>query len=140
MSSFFKTVITKTWFRILFGICVPAAAICGILYLQKYGSPFFCITYQTLGIYCTGCGAGRAAYSLVHFKLLQALDYNALFVVCAPFAAYYIIKVYLRVVCGRDILPFFNFSYRASLAILCIVVAFTILRNIPVFPFTVLAP
>lgn len=140
MKSFFKSVINKLWFRILFGICVPAIVIYGIIYLQKYGSPFFCITYQLFGIYCTGCGAGRAAYSLVHFKILQALDYNVLFVICAPFAAYYILKVYLRIVCGRDVLPFFNFSYRASLAILITVIAFTVLRNIPVFPFSILAP
>lgn len=126
--------------RILFGIGIPLIVIGLIVYLYGYGSPFPCAFYQLLSVYCTGCGAGRAAFDLIHFDILGALGHNMLFTLVSPFVAYYIIKIYIRITFNKDPLPFFNISLKLGYIILLVVVVFTILRNIPVFPFSMLAP
>ena len=99
------------WFRILIGVSLP------LLF-----------------------AAGRAAYSILHLDLLRALGFNALFVLATPFLAYYFLKIYLKIVTGRDLLPLFRVTVRQYSIAVLIILVFTILRNIPVFPFSLLAP
>ena len=56
--------------RALVGIGAPLAALGGLFYLYHYGSPFVCVFYQLTGLYCPGCGAGRALSSLIHGDIL----------------------------------------------------------------------
>jgi uncharacterized protein DUF2752 len=43
--------------------------------------PFYALTH----LLCPGCGATRALYWLLHGNLREALHYNAMFTVAAPF-------------------------------------------------------
>ncbi len=128
------------WLRVTVGIAVPLIALAGALFLYIYrvGPP--CATYQLTGIYCMGCGSGRATVALLHGDILAALGYNVLYVIFLPFILYYLLKVYISYVFGKDVLPFFKIGLKGSIAILTVVLLFWILRNIPVFPFTLLAP
>ena len=73
-----------------------------------------------------------------HF--LAALHYNAFFLLAFPFVAYYLIKQYIRFVFRKDPLPFFQIGLSAYNGIMLLVLLFWVLRNIPVFPFSLLAP
>src|SRR5882724_10704095 len=55
----------------------------------RYSSIFpGCIFYSLTGLYCPGCGSQRALSSLLHGGLLQAINYNILFIVCLPLLFY----------------------------------------------------
>ena len=126
--------------RIALGIAVPVILLLGALFLYYFRSGPPCIFYKLTGLYCTGCGTGRAAVAILHGDLLAAFGYNPLSVILAPFVAYYLLKVYIAYVFGRDLLPFFKVERGTLIAVLVIMIAFTVLRNIPVDPFVYLAP
>ena len=80
------------------------------------------------------------SFSMVHGDFLAALHYNAFFLLAFPFVAYYLIKQYIRFVFRKDPLPFFQIGLSAYNGIMLLVLLFWVLRNIPVFPFSLLAP
>lgn len=100
-----------------------------------------CSFYQWTGFLCPGCGGQRAFHHLLHGELSQALRSNALFVLALPFFAYLyytIIQIYgLKNTKYSKKLLFPNFIGKAVLWVLLL---FFIMRNIPVFPFTLLCP
>lgn len=98
-----------------------------------------CPLYVLTGIYCPGCGALRAGHALLHGRFLTALDYNALLVLAAPFLAYALAAQAIFALTGRRI-PVHDLSGRESRAIMWLFIAFMLLRNIPVYPLSVLAP
>jgi len=90
-------------------------------------------------LYCPGCGSLRATHHLLHGRVGTALGLNPLMVLAAPFAAYATASYVLRCFTGRS-LPAPRWRPWWSWAILGIVVAHGVLRNIPVEPFSWLAP
>lgn len=128
------------WVRIAAGIAAPLVFLGGFFYLYRYGSPFVCTFHAFTGLYCPGCGAGRALFSLVHGDFGAALRYNAFFLLAFPLVAYYLAKQYIRFVFHRDPLPFFHVTLSTYNRVMLAIVAFWILRNIPCVPFTFLAP
>ena len=78
--------------------------------------------------------------SLLRLDIVKAAGHNIFFVMALPFMAYYGVKEYIRIVTGRDILPFFRFGTVSTVVIATLFLAFAVLRNIPVYPFTILAP
>ena len=126
--------------RIAVGVAVPAAVLTGALFLYAFRMGPPCPIYAVSGIYCIGCGAGRACVSLLHGDLLGAMDYNLLFVLMLPFVAYFGVKVYISYVFGRDILPFPKIKLWVALVIVAVVVVFGVRRNVPIQPLSYLAP
>ncbi len=132
----------KTHFilRILVGIGVPAVIIAGIATLFLNGSPFACPFYTMTGLYCPGCGSGRAATAMVHLDFATAFRQNAMFVILIIPCAYYCLKQYVKFVFRKDIIPWKDLPKRGYQVIVIVFVLFWILRNIPFFPFNLLAP
>lgn len=131
----------KKWLRLIVGVGVPIGAIlfcCSVLWLPKTPPcPFFTLT----GIYCPGCGAGRCVTALLHLNLYAAFRFNPLMVIALPFVAYYLLKLYLAFVFGRDVLPSPKIRGSAfGITVLVVLIAYGVLRNIPFFPFNLLAP
>ena len=126
--------------RITVGISVPLLLISGIvfLYVVKKGPP--CLFFEITGLYCAGCGSGRATVALLHGDVLSALDFNIFYVALLPFLSYLMLKYYIYYVFGKDVLPFFKIGVKTALFVLAITVVFGIIRNIPAFPFVYLAP
>lgn len=127
--------------RTIVGIGVPLGAIMLIfacLYFQKTPP---CIFYEVTGLYCAGCGAGRSLLALLRGDFYASFRFQPLMFVLLPFVSYYCLKQYVAFVFQRDILPFpkIKSSY-LGIIILIIIIAFWILRNIPIFPFNTLAP
>jgi len=89
--------------------------------------------------YCPGCGSARAAHSLLEFDLTKAVDYNALLVVSLPLLGYAFISEGAAVCWGRR-LPAVVLGRRTGLIVVISVFAFWVLRNIPVYPLSLLAP
>lgn len=131
----------KLSLRILVGVGAPAAVALLILscLLLKTTPP--CLFYELTGLYCFGCGAGRAFLALLRFDIPLAFRNNPLLFCFAPFLIYGFLKYYIAFVFSRDLLPLPAIRSRAfGIGIILLLVAFMILRNIPVFPFTLLAP
>ncbi|ABF40886.1 conserved hypothetical protein [Candidatus Koribacter versatilis Ellin345] len=94
--------------------------------------PFHALT----GFFCPGCGSTRALYLLVHGHPLAAFGENALAVTLLPFLIYELLAVLSRR------LPVISTRLRpwAVWTLFAVVLAFSILRNIPGAPFNLLAP
>ena len=105
-------------------------------------SSFFipCPFHYLTGLHCPGCGSQRALHQLVHFNIWGAFRYNPLLVLTLPLIIWGL---------GTSL---YNFIYRTKhrvnlfynnrflYAFFGIVILFWILRNIPIEPFTYLAP
>ena len=119
-----------------------AAAAVPVLYRYNPMQVHFyprCPLYVMTGIYCPGCGALRAGHALLHGHLLTALDYNVLFVVALPFLAYALLAQGVQAVTGRR-LPTYQMSGGETKAVMWALILFMLLRNLPVYPLSVLAP
>ena len=126
--------------KALVGAGVPLFLTAAAVLLYTVRVPLACPSYLLLHIYCPGCGSGRAAYSLIHGHLADAFKYNPFFVTVLPFIMYYILYAYLKYVFGVKRLPMFNPGKKTILTVIVILLAFFVFRNIPVYPFTLLAP
>ena len=109
------------------------AAVCVILLAAPPGSPRAkwlpkCMVYQNTGLYCPGCGCTRALSALLRGDLKASLHNNLLLIPGSLLAALLVVK------------PQISLRRPVAIAIVAIIVAFTVLRNIPCAPFTALAP
>ena len=120
----------KKWFFLLpIGIVCTGLAVLLFLYpADQYTFWPKCMFHEWTGLYCPGCGNTRALSALLHGNLSDSLKKNILFIPA-------VITVVLTVVYPRIA---FNRVFAWSVAI--IVILFFILRNIPCYPFTLLAP
>ena len=129
--------------RIALALCAGAIAATGAVYLyhhDPYSYPLPCIFYLMTGLYCPGCGAGRACYSILHLRFADALCYNPLMTILLPLIGLYIVVRGLDwVITGGNHIDR-KISVRFLVAILAAVIVYGVLRNIPAFPFTLLAP
>lgn len=121
-----------------FGVLSLAAA--GLVWVYRaFGFGIPCVFRLFTGLYCPGCGTMRAAVALLGGNFALAARYNPLLLVFAP--------VLLALVCGEvwgylsghgtpRVLKKIELPLCAALVALAVV--FTVLRNLPFFPF--LAP
>jgi hypothetical protein len=98
-----------------------------------------CPFYFLTGFYCPGCGTLRALHQLLHGRLLAAFRYNPLTVLVLPFLIYAAIRKVTGLLTGRR-LPQIYIRSVWIWVVFVVVLGFWILRNIPVYPFTMLAP
>lgn len=98
-----------------------------------------CPLYVWTGLYCPGCGSQRAIHSFLHGRFMEVLHFNFLMVPAGVFILYHVVRPYIQKKAGVK-LPDFLYSPKTPWIILVIVILFWILRNIPVVPFTWLAP
>lgn len=123
------------------GVAVVAGLACGAIWLGdplSAGGPLpVCPTKALLGIDCPGCGSLRMIYCLLHGDAAGAVRYNALGFVAVllllwAFGAW----TYGRLV-GRRIVSWQHHRRSAAVA-LVLVLAWFVVRNLPVAPFTAL--
>ncbi len=102
-----------------------------------------CLLYNMTGIYCAGCGATRALYALLHGRLLEALHDNLLFVGALLLLAF-VFGTYLWAAWRDNVWPETMINSqkltRRGLLLLMLVFGFTVLRNLPGWPFDWLKP
>jgi hypothetical protein len=90
-------------------------------------------------LHCPGCGATRCCHALVHGDLLQALAWNSLFVLFVPYFAFSLFQVAFSLWTGRRA-PSIKTPRWTGYFVGGLLLAYWIARNIPVEPFTYLAP
>ncbi len=99
-----------------------------------------CPSKSFLGLNCPGCGSQRLIHHLLHLDFGQAFRYNPLLFILFPFVIYlcYIFLSNLS----------FGTKYRVKIlyknwfvyVIFGVFILYGILRNLPWYPFTLLAP
>lgn len=100
-----------------------------------------CLFHRFTGLHCPGCGATRAVHALLHLRLGEAVQKNALFITALPFVALWSATNLMRWVRGEPVRePGVLTSPRMLGVILIVILAFAVLRNLPWAPFTLLAP
>lgn len=96
-----------------------------------------CVFHEITGLYCPGCGAARAFHALLHGRFLEALDFNPLLVVTLPVI---IIMVVLELVGWLRNRRYGIFHMWQAIALVALIITYTMLRNLPIEPFIYLAP
>lgn len=98
-----------------------------------------CPCLALTGFYCPGCGTLRALHQLTRGHPVAALDLNPLMVLMLPFIAYFLASHATLAVTGRPLRKFFVRPVFIW-TLLGVVLVYWLLRNIPAYPFTLLAP
>lgn len=98
-----------------------------------------CPFHNLTGIYCPGCGSQRALHSLLHFDIAAVISYNFLFLPAALFILYHYVHPVLNRFFGLK-LPNLFYKNQTPWVIFALVILFWIARNLPWYPFSVLAP
>ena len=131
---------TPRWLHV--AAIVTAPVVCAVLYLaDPSGSSLYplCPFRAMTGLYCPGCGTLRAGNRLLHGRVDDALALNPLAVLAVPVVMYALASSFLLVIWGRA-LPRIALRSGWIWMLVAIVVSFGVVRNIPVHPFTLLAP
>lgn len=128
-----KKRITKQQLITLGVLFVLGATACAVLLLVPPGSPHAkwlpkCMFHRMTGLYCPGCGATRALSAILHGDVLASLHNNLLLFPLLALIVFLLMK------------PQTSLNRPCAITIIAVILAFTILRNIPVAPFTYLAP
>jgi len=97
-----------------------------------------CPLHAFTGLNCPGCGSTRALHFLVHGQLLAALHMNPLMVLAVPLIAYGLVCE-VAALYGRRLRPISRSPWFAW-GCAAVLIAFTVARNVPAYPFTLLAP
>ena len=95
------------------------------------GGGLLCLFHELTGLYCPGCGSGRAALALLHGHLWEALRHNPLLFLLGVPCGVLLAREYLRFVfpglgLRKPVLPAW-----AGDAALGLILAFWLLRNLP---------
>lgn len=114
-------------------VLVLAAAICVSLLVAPPGDPRAnwlpkCHFHRLTGLYCPGCGATRALSALLRGDIAASLHNNLLIVPAILYGCALFVKQNRKI------------TLKTGYIVLVCVIGFTILRNIPCAPFTLLAP
>ena len=96
--------------------------------------PPLCPFKAVTGFDCPGCGGTRAAHQLFTGHLGAALDYNVLAVVAMPFILWGLF-VSLTAMFGGPRWRSISLSPQWTRVALVVIVAFWVLRNVPIAPF-----
>jgi hypothetical protein len=105
----------------------------------KYGLFPKCPFYLITGLNCPGCGSQRAFYCLLHGNFAAALHYNLLLVLSIPFLGIHLYYKIRSALLKKDFRWAVIYHPLTPKIIFAIVVVFWITRNIPAYPFNILA-
>jgi hypothetical protein len=114
---------------LLLGGCVALAVV------DPTHGPPLCPFKAVTGYDCPGCGGTRAAHQLFTGHLATAVDFNVLAVLAMPLILWSLF-VSVTAMLGGPRWRGISLSPQWTRIALVVLVAFWVLRNIPVFPFS----
>lgn len=120
------------------------AVVTGIAYLYLHDpmvGRFYppCLFHQASGLFCPGCGTARALHALTHGQLGTALGHNLLAVLCLPMLAVAALREGLLVLRNKPRRAF-PIPAACGWGLILVFLLYWAVRNIPLYPFTWLAP
>lgn len=119
-----------------------AAAGIAVLFLFNPSSVDFyppCIFHSLTGLNCPGCGTARALHQLLHGNIAAAARCNVLTLALLPLLLFAGARSLAVHISKTPYKPFFKSAFWPWLIVIAIIL-FGILRNIPIYPFNLLAP
>lgn len=118
-------------------IGLGACAVMGLV--DPTGGPVLCPFRAATGLACPGCGSTRMLHRLAVGDPLGAFRYNPLAFVFVPLVAWWLFAALTRALGGpRWRTP--RFSARATWVLAGVVLAYWVLRNLPIPPFDAIRP
>lgn len=93
-----------------------------------------CPTKLLTGLDCPLCGATRAVHSLINGNVIGAMDHNLLFVLSLPVLAY-VFVAWSATRMGHPLKPIPMSDKRLLIPVAVVLVAFMVVRNLPMMPF-----
>lgn len=115
----------------------------GLWWLKMFGlgsMPLQCFFHRFTGLHCPGCGMTRATASVLEFDWFAAFRYNPLGVVLFPVALFGVGLETIGWVRGTAPPWRIPLGKHGAKIIAVVVILFFILRNVPYYPFSLLAP
>lgn len=99
-----------------------------------------CLFHYFTGLSCPGCGMTRAAHATLHGRLGEAMRFNPVGMILLPVAAVGLGIEIVGWVLGKPLQYRLRVGVAGAWILVSVVIGFGIARNIPVWPFTLLAP
>jgi hypothetical protein len=128
-------------FFALAGAAGMASVVLAVGYFDPSTAGIFpvCPLLAVTGFACPGCGMTRGLHALLHGDVVGALDYNLLLPGVLFFFGYLFFSLFLVFARGRG-LSFKIFSPLLLGLFFAFGAVFTVLRNLPYYPFNILYP
>lgn len=98
-----------------------------------------CMFHSLTGLHCPGCGSQRAVHAILNGDILSGLRHNILIIFAILVLGYQAFRLILAHYYPQNTTNLLNHP-KTPWIILGVIVAFWILRNIPILPFSYLAP
>jgi len=130
---------------------LPPGAVLGVMYFfvalanglgkSDHSSVAECGVRNLTGFHCPGCGGTRCAESIIGGDWISAMAYNPLLM--SGFLIFMSVSLYLIVritILGKPSPRIPNIQSKWIWLGVAGIALFTVLRNIPTYPFTLLAP
>lgn len=99
-----------------------------------------CPFHSLTGLFCPGCGSQRAISALLHFDLISAMRFNVLLVASLPMIGYSVYASIMNTFTTKVVQQRLFHSVTFIWILAVVVMLFWVLRNVPVYPFQLLAP
>lgn len=115
----------------------------GVWWLIGHGPgslPIRCLFHEFTGLYCPGCGMTRAAHATFGGRLGDAFRFNSLGMLLLPVALLGLAFEAQGWIFGNKPRWRIPLGLYGAAILAVLVIAFTVLRNLPWWPFTLLAP
>ncbi|MBA5629373.1 DUF2752 domain-containing protein [Moheibacter lacus] len=108
---------------------------------SDHSEPFLsCPSKSIFGLNCPGCGSQRLIHNLLHLNFSEAFRYNPLLFILLPFVAYISWTMVSNLFFGTKIRVKILYQNWFVYLLFGTIILYGILRNLPWYPFTLLAP
>ncbi len=108
---------------------------------KSQGPATDCAVQKLIGLHCPGCGGTRCAQSIASGRWIAAMGHNAMLMTGFLVLMTSLVFIFVRMtLLGKPAPQLPHISPRWVWCGIGAIAIFTILRNIPTYPFTLLAP
>jgi len=99
-----------------------------------------CFFHHWTGLDCAGCGMTRAAHAALNGEIAKAFRFNPMGMILLPLAVFALALEAIGWVRGKPLPYRLNLGAKTGWVLVVVILSFWLLRNIPAWPFTLLAP